>query len=102
MRHVIDLGKDVDPKAVVDAVIKEDVKLVGLSAEWMRFFASSRVAPQEFLILSQHYAWDRIFCFSGRLFHVCLHKTMAQPRCIRNFEPAFERIKTNLKGSINL
>ena len=30
--NVIDLGKDVDPKAVVDAVIKEDVKLVGLSA----------------------------------------------------------------------
>lgn len=30
--NVIDLGKDVDPKAVVDTVIKENVKLVGLSA----------------------------------------------------------------------
>jgi hypothetical protein len=55
------------------------------------------------LILSQQViAGTGFFVFSGRLFHVCLHKTMAQPRCIRNFEPAFERIKTNLKGSINL
>lgn len=30
--NVIDLGKDVDPQAVVDTVIKEEVKLVGLSA----------------------------------------------------------------------
>lgn len=30
--NVIDLGKDVDPQAVVDTVLKEDVKLVGLSA----------------------------------------------------------------------
>ena len=29
---VIDLGKDVDPDLIVDTVIKEDVKLVGLSA----------------------------------------------------------------------
>ncbi|MCR2033862.1 homocysteine S-methyltransferase family protein [Anaerofustis stercorihominis] len=29
---VIDLGKDVDPNLIVDTVIKEDVKLVGLSA----------------------------------------------------------------------
>jgi len=30
--HVIDLGKDVEPQAVVDAVIRDHVKLVGLSA----------------------------------------------------------------------
>lgn len=30
--QVIDLGKDVDPQKIVDAVLKEDVKLVGLSA----------------------------------------------------------------------
>ena len=30
--NVIDLGKDVDPQAVVDAVAKENIKLVGLSA----------------------------------------------------------------------
>ena len=29
---VIDLGRDVDPQVVVDTAIKEDVKLVGLSA----------------------------------------------------------------------
>ncbi len=29
---VIDLGKDVDPQAIVDAVLKDNVKLVGLSA----------------------------------------------------------------------
>lgn len=30
--NVIDLGKDVEPQAVVETVIKEDIKLVGLSA----------------------------------------------------------------------
>lgn len=30
--RVIDLGKDVAPEAIVDAVLKEDIKLVGLSA----------------------------------------------------------------------
>ena len=30
--EIIDLGKDVEPEAVVDAVLKNDVKLVGLSA----------------------------------------------------------------------
>jgi len=30
--QVIDLGKDVDPQKIVEAVIREDVKLVGLSA----------------------------------------------------------------------
>ena len=29
---VIDLGKDVPPELIVDTAIKEDVKLVGLSA----------------------------------------------------------------------
>lgn len=30
--HVIDLGKDVDPRLIVDTVIEHDVRLVGLSA----------------------------------------------------------------------
>ena len=30
--EVIDLGKDVDPEVIVDTAIKEDIKLVGLSA----------------------------------------------------------------------
>lgn len=30
--HVIDLGKDVEPEVIVEAVIREEVKLVGLSA----------------------------------------------------------------------
>ena len=30
--NVIDLGRDVDPHAVLDAVLKQGIKLVGLSA----------------------------------------------------------------------
>ena len=30
--HIVDLGKDVDVEKIVETVIKEDIKLVGLSA----------------------------------------------------------------------
>ena len=36
--EMIDLGKDVDPEAVVEAAIENDVRLVGLSAFYILLF----------------------------------------------------------------